>query len=345
MLDSGAFSAFTQGKPVSLIEYTDFALKNQEVIDTTVNLDMINPQNPEKAAADGWDNFMYMKDKGVHVMPVYHARENLSWLDKMLTVTDYVGLSATSLVSPVEGRSFLDLCWHYVTDNSGFPIAKFHAFGDTAPFSLLSYPWYSADSATWMIQAGRAGSVKLQGKSYRLRSKTVSDTNYISNDDAPPQKAAWQNELRTLGLDPDAVMSVTTTASQLAMIRSFLVASDIIALQERSRLVTRFKKPPALVINKRQETGGTERVGPVQINFVISPSACFMNFPVIAILGIQNILVSYFYVAREKPKFWEERMKPFLYDPTGFCLTDPKMRIFYEKIQEVLLKKEMTVVV
>src|ERR1700677_1131137 len=292
MMDSGAFSAFTQGKPVSLADYTDFVVKNQEYIDTVVNLDMINPQNPEAAAAEGWNNFMYMKDKGAHVMPVYHARERLSWLDKMLNETNYVGLSATSLVSPVESRAFLDLCWHYVTDNNGFPIADFHAFGDTAPLSLLSYPWFSADSATWMIQGGRAGSIKIQGKSYRLRSKVVSDTNYISSDDALPQREAWQSEFRRLGLEPDAVMSVETTASQLAMIRSFLVASDILTLQERTRSVTRFKKPAGLIINKRQETGGTERQGPVRIHFVISPSAYYFNFPCIEVLKIPNILVS-----------------------------------------------------
>lgn len=344
MVDSGAYSSWTQNKPISLTEYTEFVLKNQDVIDTVVNLDVIAPGNPEVAAAEGRENFLRMRDAGVISLPVYHARESLKWFDLMLDECPYIGVSATSLVSPTEQQSFLDLAFHYGTDNRGCSIAKYHAFGDTAPKSMLTYPWFSADSATWMISGCRAGSVKLQGKTYRLRSKVISDTNYISVDDSGPQKAAWENEFRMLGLDPDAVMSVITTPSQLAMIRSFLVAADILKLQEQTRQSTRFKKPGALVINKKREEGGVEREGPVKIIFVISPSAAIMNFPVLAVLGIKDILVSYFYVAREKPAFWHDRLVPFLYDPMAYIMGNEKMHRFYDKLSEVLLKREATII-
>jgi hypothetical protein len=345
MVDSGAYSSWTQNKPISLPEYTEFVLKNQEVIDSVVNLDVIQPGSPETAAAAGRENFLKMREAGVISLPVFHARESLKWFDLMLEECPYIGISATSLVSPREQQSFLDLAFHYGTDSKGYPIAKYHAFGDTAPKSLLSYPWFSCDSATWMISGCRAGSVKLKGKTYRLRSKVVSDTNYISDHDALPQKEAWQNEFRMLGLDPDAVMSVKTTPSQLAMIRSYLVASDILKLQEQTRGVTRFKKPGALIINKKQEAGGIEREGPIRVIFVISPSAAFMNFPVICALGIKDILASYFYIAKEKPRFWHERLVPFLHDPMAFIKSDMKMSAFYSKLQEVLLKKESTILV
>lgn len=342
-MDSGAFSAFTQGNPVNLEEYTEFLLKNPEHIAHAVALDSINPNDPETAASTGWDNLLYMRDKGIEAIPVYHARESIKWFDKMLDTTDYIGISGTSLVSPTEHLAFYDLAWNYATDSEGYPIAKFHAFGDLAPYSMLTYPWYSADASTWMIMGGRAGSVKLGGKSYRLRSKTVCDGNYISADAVGPEKESWERECRYLGLDPDRVMKVTTNGSQMAMIRSYLVASDIIKLQQRSEDCKQFRKPKTLINSKKKETGGFTREGPVRIFFVISPSAFQFNFPVILALGIKDILVSYYYVVREKKKFWEEKLVPFLYDPEGFCKTDPKTKIFYDKLNECLLKEPVGV--
>jgi hypothetical protein len=338
MLDSGAFSSFTQGLPVDLVAYTNFCLSNSKHVAHVVNLDVIKPGNPEVAASEGRQNFLYMKEKGVEVLPVYHARERLKWFDLMLNDSKYIGISATSLVSTVESLGFLDLAWHYGTDSQGYPLAKYHAFGDTAPYSLLTYPWYSADSATWMIQAGRAGSIKLNGTSFRLRSKKVQDTNYISEDMVGPQKESWERECKALGLKPDKVLSVQTTASQLAMIRSYMVASDILKLQERAEPVDRFKKPQSLIATKKSNASpGYRRVGPPNMYFVISPSAFYFNFPVVLALGIKHILVSYFYVSREKEKFWNEHLVPFLYDPYEFCQTHPKTKVFWDKLQECLL--------
>src|SRR5208282_6793352 len=62
MMDSGAFSSFTLGKPVSVSEYSDFILKNERYIDESICLDVIEPGNPERAAEAGMKNFLYMKD-------------------------------------------------------------------------------------------------------------------------------------------------------------------------------------------------------------------------------------------------------------------------------------------
>jgi hypothetical protein len=344
VVDSGAYSAWTQGKAVDLDAYIAFLLKNEKYITHSVNLDVINPEGPDVAAAAGWTNFLKMRDAGVVTMPVFHAREKLSWLEKMLDAVPYVGLSATSLVSPVEGRYFYDICWHYCTDSKGRPIANFHAFGDTSPYSLLNYPFYSADSATWMIQAGRAARIKLQGKSIQFRSSKMRDTSYIASSDTGPKRQSWEEEFRSLGLDPTIAMNVAATPSETAMIRSYLVASDLLKLQEKTRTVTRFKKPVSLVVNKRSPDGGTERDGPCKVYFVLSPSAYYFNLPLIAALGIKNVLVSYFYVEGAPKAFWDERLVPFLYDPIGFCETHPKLKRYWDKIQECILKAELAVI-
>lgn len=338
IVDSGAYSAFTQGKPVDLKAYADFVLQNQSHITKTVNLDVIDPQGPEAAASKGFENLLYMRSRGIDAMPVLHARESFRWIDKMFDLgIDYIGLSGTSLVSPVENRIWHDLIWQYVTDKQGFPIAKFHAFGDTSVERLITYPFYSADSATWMIQAGRAGRIRLKGKSYQLRSHKISDSNYISANDPAPQKQAWEECIRELGLCPDAVMSVQGKGSELAMIRSYLVASELLNLQEQSASCTKLKLKKSLLLGRRMEEGGVERLDPVKIYFVISPSAIFMNFPVLAALNIKNILVSYYYVVTAPKDFWETKMIPFLDDPVGFCQSDEKLKRYWDKLHECIL--------
>lgn len=338
IMDSGAYSAFTQGKAIDIDAYCSFCSANWEYIDTVVNLDVINPKDPEVAAEAGMKNFLDMRNKGIAAMPVFHARESTKWLDQMLDITNYVGLSGTSLVSPVESRSWHRLIWNYVTDSEGRPIARFHAFGDTSEWSLLTFPWYSCDSATWMIQAGRAGRVKLKGKSYQLRSHSIGDANFISEADTGLKRESWEQEITELGLNPERVMNVKAKGSELAMIRSYLVAADLLKLQEQTAYVRRFLKPPSLITNKRQIDGGVERQDFTKVYFVISPSAWYFNFSVIAALNIKHILVSYYYVATAQKEFWEEQLLPFIDDPLGFCEKHPKLKKFWDKLNEVLLK-------
>lgn len=337
-IDSGAYSAWSLGRNVDIKAYTEFLQQNSNEVSHAVNLDVIIPKDPEKAAAAGWENLCYMRDAGINAMPVFHARESLKWLDKMLDTTDYIGLSGTSLVSPLEARIFNELCWHYCTDMKGRPIAKFHSFGDTSAATLLNEPFYSADSATWMIQAGMAARIKLQGKSYQFRSTKVRDSSYIHSDDEGPKKESWHNELRGLGLDPEIAMTIEATQSEIAMIRSYLVASDLMQLQEKTRPITRFRRPLPLVLKKKKMDGGKDREGVCKIFLVLSPSAWYFNLPLAYVLGCKNLLVSYFYVSTAPKKFWPERLLPFLYDPKGFCETEPKLRKYYDKIQECLLK-------
>ena len=338
MLDSGAFSAFTQKKEIDINKYCEFILNNQQYIDKSVNLDVINPQDPEVAAAAGMDNFLAMLDKGITAMPVFHARESWKWLDQMLSLTDYIGLSGTSLVSQVEDRAWHRLIWSYVTDRDGYPIAKFHSFGNTSEYMLLTMPFYSADSATWMIQGGRAARVKLQGKSYQLRSNSIGDTNFILNTDTGPKRECWEQEIRELGLDPTAVMNVQAKGSEMAMIRAYLVAADLLKLQQLTTEVKRYNRQASIIDTRDPNEKGFVREGPVKVIFVISPSAYYFNYPVLCALGIKDILVSYYYVATAPKNFWDTKLLPFILDPEGFFELDPQAKRFRDKLNEVLLK-------
>lgn len=338
LLDSGAFSAFTKSSSVDLETYTQFALQNSEHICKTVNLDVINPQNPEEAAKAGRDNFLYMRDKGVDPLPVFHARESLKWLDLMLMDTDYVGLSATSLVSPVEDRAWHRLIWSYISDRTGKPIVKTHSFGNITEYALLLWPWHSADAATWIIAGGRAGRIRINGKSIQFRTNKINDPNFISIHDTGVKRETWEMEIRELGLDPEILIKIQTKGSGLAMLRSFLVASDLLKLQEQTKQIVKYSNPNSLLVNKKQERGGLQIERPTKLFFVISPSAYQLNFPVLYALGIKYLLVSYFYIATGTKNFWEEKMIPFICDPKDFLERDEKGKKFWDLLQQCLLK-------
>ena len=341
LMDSGAYTAWTQDKIIEVKDYANFLESNIHHLCGAINLDVIDPKNPEQAAKLGADNYDYLRSRGILTLPVFHSREHLRWLDKMLSETDHIGLASSSINSVPEKQSWYELMWNYVTDANGFPIANFHSFGDTSPTTLLNYPWYSADSSTWIVQAGRAARVSLQGKAYQLRSKSIGNPHFLSLDDPEPKRKAWEEEIRSRGLNPDVVMRNLASPTQLAMMRSYLNGKTILRLAEKARSVTKYNTTLfSIVANKKQPDGGTERKQPIELFFVVSPAAWFFNAPLLLALNIRNVLVSYYYVKTSPKKFWEEQFVPFLYDPLGFCTNgEPKIREYWEKLNEFLYKE------
>lgn len=344
VVDSGAFTAWSKNTFVDLNKYCKFLLDNDNYIYKSINLDVINQNSPEEAAKAGFANWIKMIDAGLSPIPVYHARENLKWLDAMIERTSYIGLSGTSLVSISESLAWHKLVWSYITDRTGCPIVDTHAFGDTAIASLTNFPWTSCDSATWMIQGGRAGRIKLQGKAYQFRTTSLRDTSFISNDDIGPKRTAWEDEFRALGVDPTIAMNIAGSQSEIAMIRSYLIAADLMRLRDLTASVTKYSNGNNLISKKYKLDGGKERQGPVNLCLAISPSAYYFNFPILAALKAEYMLCSYFYIDTAPKKFWQERMIPFLEDPVGYCNSDSKVKKYFVKLNEVLLKSEAVAV-
>src|SRR5512133_2802594 len=77
-LDSGAYSAKTQGIEVNLNEYIQFIKDNKEVIDVYANLDVIG------SAQGTWKNHNLMVKAGLNPMPVFHYGEDKKWLKMYL---------------------------------------------------------------------------------------------------------------------------------------------------------------------------------------------------------------------------------------------------------------------
>ena len=77
-LDSGAFSAWSQGKEINIEDYIQFIKEHKDVIDVYANLDVIGD------AEATWRNQLRMEKAGLNPLPVFHYGEDISWLKNLL---------------------------------------------------------------------------------------------------------------------------------------------------------------------------------------------------------------------------------------------------------------------
>ncbi len=167
MLDSGAFSAWTRKINIDLDTYIQFCKDNQHHFDCVVNLDVIpaefgrkpSPVEVEASAQQSWDNLLYMESHGLSPIPVYHMGERIEWLQKLIDHgCEYVGISPANDRTTAQKRVWLDMVFEHIADKEGMPIIKTHGFGVTSVPLLFRYPWYSADSTSWIL-TGAFGSM------------------------------------------------------------------------------------------------------------------------------------------------------------------------------------------
>jgi hypothetical protein len=155
IVDSGAYSAAQQGTTIPIDEYCDFALENPWVSEhgTFVNLDHIDRFHMEESAHISFENFKHMKSRGLNPMPVFHAGENYTYLEKYLDQgCDYIGLGGSAWGSQAETVACYNRAFEII-ERHGRRV-RVHAFGDTVRSRLLRFPFDSADSTSWLIQAG-----------------------------------------------------------------------------------------------------------------------------------------------------------------------------------------------
>lgn len=157
-LDSGAFSAYTQGIEIDIYSYIDFIKKNKKYIETYANLDAIG--DPAKTLK----NQRIMEKAGLRPLPCFHYGEPVKYLHTYLKEYDYIALGGMVPISTKNLKPWLDdLFSNHLCDQKGNPKAKIHGFGMTALSLMLRYPWYSVDSTSWVV-AGRMGGILIPKK-------------------------------------------------------------------------------------------------------------------------------------------------------------------------------------
>jgi hypothetical protein len=156
-LDSGAFSAFTQGVEIDIGAYCDYIHANGDIIEVASVLDAIG--DPEGT----WRNQCEMERRGVKPLPCFHYGEPESLLEHYIANYDYITLGGMVPISTPQLKLWLDrLFERHICDANGVPRTKVHGFGLTSLPLMERYPWYSVDSSTWIQWASR-GMILLPG--------------------------------------------------------------------------------------------------------------------------------------------------------------------------------------
>lgn len=164
-IDSGAYTAFTKNKPVDVDEYISYINGISSRLHCFAQVDHITGKGETKndTARLSWENFLYMRTRVSEphkLVPIFHQGEDLYWLKNMLEYSDdigkldYIGFGAMvgTGVTRDDKCLFFDRAFS-VIEHSSNPNVKVHAMGMTSLQLLECYPFYSADSTSWIMQA------------------------------------------------------------------------------------------------------------------------------------------------------------------------------------------------
>lgn len=185
-LDSGAWSAFTQGATIDIDEYIAFVKRFKHWFSCYVNLDdMLNPSITRR-------NQKYIEDTGLSPLPVFHTGEPWHYLEDYVERYPYVCLGK---IIPYTGSPKKIVPWivkcFQIAREAGNTV--YHGLGVTNWLLLKSFPWYSVDSSSWAVgfRYGRvpvfdlrrpaSGFVTLNlgdFKAWKRHQKTVADLGY-----------------------------------------------------------------------------------------------------------------------------------------------------------------------
>ncbi len=142
-LDSGAFTAYTQGKPVDIEEYMKYVGRAQEHLDNLVyfQLDVIgDPVGTSK-------NLKTMMNKGLKPIPIFTRGTSIKVLDKLAQGDhELISIGGVSFASGV--REHTDGYVKYVMNR--LPAKqKIHWLGYAKDSMLKAFNPYSFDSINW----------------------------------------------------------------------------------------------------------------------------------------------------------------------------------------------------
>lgn len=205
-LDSGAYSALTQGTSIDLGRYCDYILRNQDIIKMAASLDVINPDDPKAAAKQGFMNLLEMEKRGVRPVPTFHQGEPDEALQYYVENYDYVLLGGMVGSSAKQLREWLDRVFErFITNGDGTLKTRIHLFGVTSLPLMMRYNATSVDSSTW-VQWAAMGMILLpfSGRQLNISSQSPFRKQAGQHLDSlrPSEREVCEQEIIRCGADP-----------------------------------------------------------------------------------------------------------------------------------------------
>jgi hypothetical protein len=154
MLDSGAYSAYTRGKNVNLLDYMTYIRNNEEYITHYISLDVIGDDDLTLAF------YRIMRDKGLNPVPVFHHGSDYSLMNSYRNMgANYVALGGTVPLS--NKTAVAQWCNHL---SALYPGLSFHLLGSCSQKFLVCPSIVSCDATTWYMRAVKGCPETIPGK-------------------------------------------------------------------------------------------------------------------------------------------------------------------------------------
>lgn len=214
-VDSGAFSAHTKGRELDVDEYIEYLNARQGCFEVIAQVDKIPGEFGKKKTREqlleapelSWKNYLYMRDKVIdynNLTPIFHQGEDFKHLHRMLETTfdgehiPYIGISPANDVSTKEKAKWFETVFRIIRDSSN-PNVKTHAFGMTSLDLLEKYPFYSADSTSWLMTSAN-GSIMTSWGLMLMSDVQVNNPKHF-NHLSPEMQAKVAEEVAKWGYD------------------------------------------------------------------------------------------------------------------------------------------------
>jgi hypothetical protein len=154
MIDSGAFTAWSTGRPIALEEYAEWILRFKAKWEDRlaslhfISLDVIGDQRAS------WKNQAILEDHyGLDTIPVLHHDATRADLDRAFGSYDFicVGGGVPLMKQKAKLQAWFDRVFHralQVREERGY-MPRVHLLGVTRRPLLERYPIFSSDSSSW----------------------------------------------------------------------------------------------------------------------------------------------------------------------------------------------------
>lgn len=167
-IDSGAFSVHHSGAKVNIDSYIEYIKRHDEpMVWATFDVipfpftDKDDSELVRNSSEKTWEQYLYIMDripddKRDKLLPIYHFGEPIEALERMINtevhgrLAPYIGIGGRHGVSKQAHKTYFENLFS-VIKNTKNPNVKIHAFGMTMLDMLELFPFYSADSTTWLM--------------------------------------------------------------------------------------------------------------------------------------------------------------------------------------------------
>lgn len=200
LVDSGAFTAWKQGKPIVLSDYIDYAMElsmkatckvefiGLDVIAGTPErgkAGLLTKEELEEACEQGFKNYLEMNPI-VPCIPTFHRDDDWKWLYAICDAVKESESKRMCLAPRVDGSPtsvkmrWLNECFTRMVERYGREVwksFKIHGLGISSIEMMEAYPFYSVDSTAWLWAATNCTLRVFDGSRMLTFQKTASGEN------------------------------------------------------------------------------------------------------------------------------------------------------------------------